>query len=140
MNYTIYDNATGEITLIMSGDDAIAMAERLQGLNYIEGAYSSDEYYINDTIPIRKPPKPQHHIWDIANKVWIQDTEFAALMNRIERNNLLTAIDRINPIWFNSLTSDQQTELTTYRQELLDVPQQTTFPSLINWPNKPSWL
>ena len=29
------------------------------------------------------------------------------------------------------------TEMTTYRQALRDVPQQTDFPSTINWPTKP---
>lgn len=56
------------------------------------------------------------------------------------RNKLLQNVDRVNPIWYASLSADQQAELTAYRQALLDVPQQAEFPTVINWPAKPSWL
>jgi hypothetical protein len=59
---------------------------------------------------------------------------------RLVRNQLLVAIDRINPAWYASLTTDQQKELQQYRQDLLDVPQQQTFPHSVTWPAKPGWL
>ena len=49
-------------------------------------------------------------------------------------------VDRVNVVWYNSLTEQQKTELQAYRQALLDVPQQSGFPENIIWPNKPSWL
>jgi len=56
------------------------------------------------------------------------------------RNKLLEKVDRVNPIWYATLTSTQQTELATYRKELLDVPQQSGFPNSILWPSPPAWL
>jgi len=56
------------------------------------------------------------------------------------RNTLLSAVDRVNPVWYAALTVDQQQELITYRQQLLDVPQQTSFPTQVEWPAKPAWL
>jgi hypothetical protein len=49
-------------------------------------------------------------------------------------------VDRINPIRYASLTTEQQQELIAYRQALLDVPQQAGWPGEIEWPTKPSWL
>ena len=59
---------------------------------------------------------------------------------RQSRNQLLAQVDRVNPIWYASLTAEQQTELAQYRQALLDVPQQESFPDNISWPTKPIWL
>ena len=49
-------------------------------------------------------------------------------------------VDTINPIRYAALTAEQQQELAAYRQALLDVPQQSTFPNNIAWPTKPTWL
>jgi hypothetical protein len=49
-------------------------------------------------------------------------------------------VDRVNPVWYASLTDSQRAELASYRQALLDVTQQQGFPDSINWPEKPSWL
>jgi hypothetical protein len=46
----------------------------------------------------------------------------------------------VNPIWYASLTTEQQTQLADYRQALLDVPAQSGFPENVSWPNKPGWL
>jgi len=59
---------------------------------------------------------------------------------RKQRNQLLEIIDKINPVWYGTLTDEQKQELVVYRQALLDVPQQPGFPATISWPEKPSWL
>jgi len=46
-------------------------------------------------------------------------------------------VDSLNPIRWAALTSEQQTAMTNYRQLLLDVPAQDTFPWEITWPEKP---
>jgi Phage tail assembly chaperone protein len=56
------------------------------------------------------------------------------------RNQLLSAVDRINPVWYASLGAQEQTDLVVYRQQLLDVPQQAGFPTQVEWPAKPAWL
>ena len=42
-----------------------------------------------------------------------------------------------NPLRWNALTSEKQAEWINYRNLLLDVPQQETFPDSVEWPNKP---
>jgi len=58
---------------------------------------------------------------------------------RVERDARLAQLDAIvgNPLRWAELTPAQQTELATYRQALLDVPQQSGFPTAINWPVLP---
>ena len=55
---------------------------------------------------------------------------------RAQRDNLLVVVDVIvsNPLRWASLSSDKQNEWTVYRQALLDVPQQSGFPSTVVWP------
>ena len=59
---------------------------------------------------------------------------------RGERDNILTTVvDPLvsNPLRWADLTSATQAEWSTYRQALLDVPQQAGFPTNITWPSKP---
>lgn len=46
-------------------------------------------------------------------------------------------VDSLNPIRWAALTTEQQTAMTTYRQQLLDVPAQEGFPWTVTWPEKP---
>lgn len=39
-----------------------------------------------------------------------------------------------------SVLDEQKAELATYRQALLDVPQQEGFPSEVTWPDKPTFI
>ena len=58
---------------------------------------------------------------------------------RGERDNILTTVvDPLvsNPFRWADLTSDKQAEWSNYRQELLDVPQQDGFPTVV-WPTNP---
>lgn len=67
--------------------------------------------------------------------------EMFAVKARIQRDKILNeTVDRVNPIRYANLSTQQQQELADYRQALLDVPQQQGFPTLIIWPEKPSWL
>jgi hypothetical protein len=52
----------------------------------------------------------------------------------LEESDLWALPDR-----YNSLTTEQKTELDTYRQALRDVPA-TTDPFNPNYPTKPDWL
>lgn len=46
-------------------------------------------------------------------------------------------VDCLNPIRWAGLTTEQQTAMTNYRQQLLDVPAQEGFPWDVTWPEKP---
>jgi len=141
MNYTKYHPTTGEITSRLTITDSASLQANLPDEHYLDGLYHPDQHYIDiaTKTPIAKPVKPTaNHTWDANNKIWID----ADLINRIriQRNQLLIAIDKINPVWYASLTAEQQQELATYRIALLNVPQQANFPTAIEWPLKPSWL
>ena len=143
MNYTTYNPSTGQIIYNISISHESMIDSNLDGQTYIEGKYSSDEYYIDQGQPTLLPIKPQdsnQYQFDWAAKVWVVDQDHSRVVYRQQRNNLLAAIDRVNPVRYATLTVDQQTELATYRQALLDVPQQTGFPTATSWPAKPAWL
>ena len=58
---------------------------------------------------------------------------------RADRDDRLAEVDAVagNALRWADLTSDKQAEWATYRQALLDVPQQSGFPNDITWPTKP---
>jgi hypothetical protein len=58
---------------------------------------------------------------------------------RSDRNILLFELDQItgNPLRWATFTDAQRQQLAEYRQNLLDVPQQPTFPNSVVWPTKP---
>ena len=77
------------------------------------------------------------------NPIQITSTpeSFVALKARLLRNKILQdTVDRINPIRYAELTDLQRTEISSYRQALLDVPAQSGWPTTIEWPTQPSWL
>ena len=64
----------------------------------------------------------------------------AAAGVRSKRDGILaTVVDPIvsNALRWADLTSAKQAEWSTYRQALLDFPQQAGFPNSIKWPTKP---
>lgn len=64
----------------------------------------------------------------------------AAASARAERDyKLATEVDPLvtNPLRWADLTPAKQAEWSTYRQALLDVPQQAGFPHNVTWPTKP---
>lgn len=63
---------------------------------------------------------------------------------RAERDRLLRACDKVSPMHWMALTSEQQQAWMDYRQALLDIPQRDGFPwggdvSAVPWPEKPNF-
>ena len=140
MIYTIY-NSSGEIVSTLTAGESETAAANLEGKTYIDGYYSADEYYIADSQPVAKGSKPSDlHLFDYNTKTWIIDELKVSMTIRSQRDHLLSIIDKINPIWYSTLTYEQQQELINYRQALLDVPQQSGFPQTITWPIQPDWI
>ena len=126
--YSIYDIDTGVIIghVITSTQTRDQLNQIYSGI--VEGLYDIGQYRIeNDQVVLIVP--------DNANLIQQQHQSI-----RTERDQLLFQVDRVNPVWYAALTDQQQTELQTYRQALLDVPQQAGFPTEIDWPAKPTWL
>jgi hypothetical protein len=143
MKYTKYHSTTGEVTSLLTTTDATSLQANLPDEHYLEGHYHPDGHYIDvaTKTAIAKPAKPSStHTWDVQNKTWVADTTKVGQAERAIRNHLLSAVDRVNPIWFSGLSNDQKLELAVYRTSLLNVPQQSSFPTTIEWPTKPTWL
>ena len=68
------------------------------------------------------------------------DEEKASRVRNARDVKLVIDVDAIagNALRWAELTSDQKTAWATYRQSLLDVPQQAGFPTNVTWPTKPS--
>ena len=142
MIYTTYDPSTGQIlNVITMYDNNISM---LQNKSFVDGRYSAHDCYIDNGQVVSKPRDPSTGVvkydFDYTTKLWVINTERSIQGAKDLRSLLLQDIDRVNPIWYASLTQEQQQELQTYRQALLDVPQQAGFPAAIEWPTKPTWL
>ena len=141
MNFTIYNPETGEILYNCACSDETLVEPNLNGCQYVSGMFTTESYYIQDNIPVPKGDRPSNnHLFDYTTKSWQLDNNLLEQSIRQQRNQSLTLVDQINPVWYASLTADQQQDLATYRQHLLDVPQQTGFPDAIEWPAKPTWL
>lgn len=141
--YTLY-NSNGQITMILRGNNVDAINLTLQGQNYIAGEYAADKYYIDNEQAVEKLPNPstdtKHYQFNYVSKKYELDIDTTSWLLRHRRNQYLEQIDRVNPVWYATLTAEQQQELQAYRQALLDVPQQAGFPATIEWPAKPGWL
>lgn len=57
---------------------------------------------------------------------------------RNRRDNILAEeIDKINGIWWEQMSEEKKQQWRDYRQNLLDIPQQSGFPFNTIWPIKP---
>ena len=58
---------------------------------------------------------------------------------RQQRDVMLLDVDKLagNVLRWASLDADTQSAWATYRQKLLDAPQQPSFPDTVEWPIKP---
>lgn len=100
----------------------------------------------DESIDILTEKPSQFHKWSIEQNQWIEDTnekfEVSGLYVRDFRLGLLKELDLLvmNPLRFATFTDEQKAELEQYRQDLLDVPQQTGFPLDVVFPDKPLFL
>lgn len=61
-------------------------------------------------------------------------------MRKLRNETLRNDVDSVSVIRYAELTDEQKQDLITYRQALLDLPQQATWPNNVIWPSKPTWL
>ena len=143
MNYTEYDTTTGQILGILHVPDDQLPAD-LDQKPWIEGHWDTNKYYVDQGEIKELTPNPSHDhvIYDLdwSTKTWQINLIGTGRMARQTRDAWLQSLTRMNPMWYASLTAEQQQQLQTYRQALLDVPQQPGFPLSVEWPAKPTWL
>jgi len=68
------------------------------------------------------------------------DAELAASLRAQRDQKLVNEVDPIvtNPLRWAELTDTKQAEWTQYRTDLLNLPEQSGFPSSVTWPTKPT--
>jgi len=126
--YSTYDRDTGIIQGYLTDSEHTIDQVRSVHANVVAGHWDRTQYRV------------------INNEVVSQTVDLdpdqaqAKIQARNQRNQSLSAVDRVNPVWYASLDADQQAELATYRLSLLAVPQQSGFPTQVNWPAKPTWI
>ncbi|UYD72136.1 tail assembly chaperone [Vibrio phage vB_VpaM_VPs20] len=59
---------------------------------------------------------------------------------RYQRGHKLAKVDELvmNPLRWVSFTSEEQQTIAEYRQALLDITEQETFPESVEWPDNPT--
>ena len=98
---------------------------------------TEEEEYINPNVTVHYNVGPGHELYD-ADRA--EDFSWEEL--RAKRNYRLKLADKFQGVLFyNTLTTTQQTELATYRQALLDITEYaTTAEAWANWPTRPDWM
>ena len=93
------------------------------------------------TVEVTQRPS---HLHTYEGGAWVAPSdavydEWKATEVRADRDGRLTEVDAIagNGLRWAALGAATQAEWATYRQALLDVPQQSGFPHDITWPTKP---
>ena len=134
--FTTYDARTGQII------SNITSANLAGGLPIIPGQYAASTYYIRNgqAHPYPPVPGPGYWKWDNQSLSWQYDYSEANTALRRLRDRALESVDRVNPMWWTSLTDEKRSQLQAYRQALLDLPQQPGWPSEVVWPTRPTWL
>ncbi len=135
--FTIFNDKTGQaaglFTTSKDGDPFLV------GKLYLPGEYLN--HYIKDGQPVKMVEKPgEFYTFDANTKEWVFDNKALVADIKKQRARNMATIDRINPLWWNSMTQSQQDEVAQYRQALLDITAQPGYPTQIEWPQKPSWL
>jgi hypothetical protein len=122
---TVFNADTGCVigTITSTGRELELLKEKYP--NHIDGDWPGDQYYMANG-----QPQLREHTMPVPG----------ADQLRRARAHRLRQIDRITPMWWESLTAEQQQEVRDYRQALLDVPQQPGFPADVTWPEPPQWL
>ena len=109
-----------------------------EGEYLLEGEFTGNQYVDNGVLA-NMPLKPSSdYVFDYESKEWVFDTFNATQQAYAKRDELLrNGVDRISPVWWASMTEQEQQAWTQYRQDLLNVPQQPDFPQVIEWPVSP---
>ena len=139
MMYTLYDQKTGQITAQTTSET------RARQEASITGAWPAEVFYINRGEPQRYPPKPtsefwHEYTWDLESQTWRLDTEATEQSALKHRRTLFQYVDKVNPIWYDSMSETQQRITQQYRKSLLDITEQKGYPVAIEWPNIPGFL
>ena len=143
MQYTAYNPETGQLLWNYSNTEDTVLTE-INGKPVLPAKYETGKFYWQDGNIVAIPTKPASlftaYNFDYATKTWLIDLVKTEQAVRKTRDVQLADVDKVNPIWYGTLISEQQQQLQQYRTDLLNVPQQSGFPESVVWPTKPAWL
>jgi len=138
-SYTVF-NENKIIKTLLCSEETLALNVG-ENENYVEGEFSDALYYIKNNEIKEYPEKPEYPVnFNIDTEKWVWDETISWGALRDIRNTLLSEnVDSVvsNPLRWASMTTEKQTEYTTYRQALLDLPQNTEDPRSPNLPTPP---
>lgn len=137
MNYTIYNQTTGQISRIVQTTEIELQLQADE--SYIEGSYNDITYYIENNEPIEISEKPSPYaVFDYATKEWVLNTTLATNDILSKRRKLLLDSD-----WTDTLSAktrlgdDLYNQWQVYRQALRDITTQPGYPLNVEWPVAP---
>jgi len=132
---TIYKTNTGLIDRIITALETDVEINCQDGEVWIEGAYSPNDYIIQNGQPYRLPEKPLHPTTlDLETLTWVQDNDRLWAKLRYERT-----VELQNSDWTQVPGAPvDQAAWATYRQALRDLPENTTDPRNPVWPSQPT--
>ena len=120
MDYTFYDTNTGSINFTVSSNSQPSPDNG----SFIEGFYDSNLYIVTDGVAVRKSDNE------------IEQNEINSAWNELRKKRLNLLIDSD---WTQSPDSPVNTTTwATYRQQLRDLPSNTTDPRNVTWPVPPT--
>ena len=136
-NFVVY-LSNGQVVRNGSCQDETFSLQANEGEFVIEADFIGNQY-VEDGVLVDMPEKPVgYYIFDYATKSWAFDRQLAESAALQQRDFLLKdGPDRISPLWWSSMTQEQQDAWSQYRQDLLDITSQQDYPNVIIWPIKP---
>lgn len=136
MTWSTYDPLTGIVTSRVRNEN------QLLDRPAVPGDWSPGRYYVREGQVRPLPPcaDPSLYTWNLDQEQWVLDPAACDRQARATRADLLTAVDRVNPMWWQSLDGERQAQVSAYRQALLDITRQPGYPITISWPVTPAWL
>jgi len=135
MKATIYNPNTGEILRTVSAGRVEDFELNIGSDEmWIEGVYSPFEYYIKDQTACLMPDRPDYPCYfDTQIGQWLWDEAASWSVFRRERNRRLAACD-----WTQVPDAPvDQAAWAAYRQQLRDLPFNTSDPRNPIWPEQP---
>lgn len=139
MTYSIYDINSGMIT------SRVRNANQIMDRPHVLGNYEPGRFYVKDSQVRLLPDRPESQSqvawrWNLNTENWEYDEARSDQNARKIRQKLFAEVDKINPMWFESMTDAQREQVRVYRQAILDITDQVDYPRVIDWPTKPAWL
>jgi hypothetical protein len=138
MNYTIYNQTTGQISRIVQTNEIELQLQ--EGESYIEGSYNDINYYIADSEPVEISAKPSPYAeFDYVTKEWVLNSNLAVADITKRRLQLLVGSDWTDTLSAKTRLGDNlYNQWQTYRQALRDITVQSGYPFEVVWPAVPS--